>query len=109
MPKSDPRRVQLAWMRGWDDYPKDMPFNQQLSFPCELTRRRPPRGIVMCRYPIREIAGIYDQEFSLRNRILKPGENPLAGLEGDLFDISSEIDISQSACSEIVLNLRGNT
>jgi hypothetical protein len=30
MPKSDPRRIQLAWMRGWDDYPKDMPFNQQV-------------------------------------------------------------------------------
>jgi sucrose-6-phosphate hydrolase SacC (GH32 family) len=109
MPKSDPRRIQLAWMRGWDDYPKDMPFNQQVSFPCELTLRRLPRGIVMCRYPIREITSIYDQEFSLQNRILKAGKNPLSGLEGDLFDINLEIDISQSTCSEIVLNLRGNT
>lgn len=109
MPKSDPRRIQLAWMRGWNDYPKDMPFNQQVSFPCELTLRRLPRGIVMCRYPIREITRIYDQEFSLRNHILKPGDNPLSGLEGDLFDINLDIDISQSTCSEIVLNLRGNT
>jgi fructan beta-fructosidase len=109
MPKSDQRRIQMAWVRGWDDYPKDMPFNQQVTFPCELTLRRLPRGIVMCRYPIREITRIYDQEFSIRNRILKPGDNLLSDLEGDLFDINVVIDISQSTCAEIVLNLRGNT
>ena len=63
----------------------------------------------MCRYPIREITKIYDQEFSLQNRTLKPGDNPLSGLQGDLFDINLDIDISQSTCSEILLNLRGNT
>ena len=109
MPKSDLRRIQLAWMRGWDDYPKNMPFNQQVSFPCELTLHNLDGGIVMFRYPIREIALIHEEEFSLRDLILKPGENPLAGLEGDLFDIDLEIDISKSTCLQIVLNLRGNT
>lgn len=109
MPTSDPRRIQLAWMQGWDDYPKDMPFNQQVSFPCELNLRKLPQGIVMCRYPIREITSIHGEEFSLPNRVLKPGENPLSGLEGDLFDIHLEIDISHSTCSEVTLNLRGNT
>ena len=31
------RRVQIAWMRD-GKYP-DMPFNQQMSFPCDLTLR----------------------------------------------------------------------
>jgi sucrose-6-phosphate hydrolase SacC (GH32 family) len=109
MPKSDPRRIQLAWMRGWDDYPKNMPFNQQVTFPCELTLRKLPQGIVMCRYPIREISTIYGEEFLLRDHILKPGENPLSVLKGDLFDINMVVDISQSRCSEIVLSLCGNT
>ena len=109
MPASDPRRIQLAWMRGWDDYPKDMPFNQQVSFPCELTLRTLPGGIVMCRYPIREISDLYGDELSLHNYILMPGENPLSGMEGDLFDVHLQIDISKSTGSGIVLNLRGNT
>ncbi len=108
MPKSDPRRIQLAWMRGWDDYPKNMPFNQQVSFPCRLTLRELPQGIVLCRYPIREITAIHDDAFELKDRVLRPGENPLAHWAGELFDIDVKIDIAQSACSEVVLNLRGN-
>jgi sucrose-6-phosphate hydrolase SacC (GH32 family) len=109
MPDSDPRRIQLAWMRGWDDYPKNMPFNQQISFPCELSLRSLPRGIVMCRYPVGEISGIYGDSFSMVNLTLKPGENPLSKLEGELFDIQLAVDIANSDCSEIVLNLKGNT
>ena len=109
MPASDPRRIQLAWMRGWDEYPKNMPFNQQVSFPCELTLRNLPQGLTLCRYPIREIDTIHDEPYSRENFILRPGENPLSGQNGDLFDIRVEVDLSQSACSEIVLNLHGNT
>ncbi len=108
MPQSDPRRIQLAWMRGWDDYPKNMPFNQQVTFPCELSLRRLPQGVVMCRYPIGEISLIHDEALTLEHRTLKPGENPLSGLEGDLYDINLRIDLSQSTCSELILNLRGN-
>jgi len=31
MPKSDPRRVQMAWMRGWDDYPKTCRSTSRLA------------------------------------------------------------------------------
>jgi fructan beta-fructosidase len=109
MPKSDPRRIQMAWMRGWDDYPKDMPFNQQASFPCELTLHKLTEGIVMFRYPIREIERIHGKEFSITDCVLKPGENPLSGLEGELFDIDLKIDVARSTCSEVILKLHGNT
>jgi sucrose-6-phosphate hydrolase SacC (GH32 family) len=109
MPKSDPRRVQLAWMRGWDDYPKDMPFNQQVSFPCELTLRKLAQGIVLCRYPIREIDAIHGKEFRIADRVLKPGENLLSGISGELFDIELKIDTARSSCSVITLKIRGNT
>jgi sucrose-6-phosphate hydrolase SacC (GH32 family) len=109
MPASDPRRIQLAWMRGWDEYPKNMPFNQQVSFPCELTLRTVPKGLVLCRNPIREIDTIHGEPYSRENFVLRPGENPLSGQEGDLFDIRVEVDLSQSVCSEVVLDLNGNT
>jgi len=108
MPASDPRRIQLAWMRGWDDYPRNMPFNQQISFPCELTLRRLPEGVVLCRYPVREIAQIHGQPFSLKEYALQPGENPLGHLDGELFDINLTIDRAASTCSTVGFNLRGN-
>ena len=49
----DGRRIQAAWMRG-SAFP-DMPFNQQVSFPCELTLRSTPNGPRIFREPIREI------------------------------------------------------
>ncbi len=108
MPKSDPRRIQLAWMRGWDDYPKTMPFNQQVSFPCELTLRQVGEALVLCRYPIDEIKRLYRDTFRLENQRLRPGENPLAGLEGELFDISMTVDVAKSKASALTLHMRGN-
>ena len=32
-----------------------MPFNQQLSFPCELTLRSTPRGPRLFKWPVKEI------------------------------------------------------
>lgn len=109
MPASDPRRIQLAWMRGWDEYPKNMPFNQQISFPCELTLHHLAEGIVMHRYPVQEISKLYDKMFSRENLTLKAGENPLVSLQGELFDIDVMIDIAHSNCSRIEFTLCGNT
>ncbi|MXZ75182.1 MAG: glycoside hydrolase family 32 protein [Gemmatimonadetes bacterium] len=53
IPAEDGRRIQISWMRG-GLYPA-MPFNQQMSFPVELTLRTLPDGIRLCREPVREI------------------------------------------------------
>ena len=53
IPAEDGRRIQISWMRG-GRYPA-MPFNQQMSFPVELTLRTLPDGIRLCREPVREI------------------------------------------------------
>ena len=53
VPADDGRRIQISWMRG-GRYPA-MPFNQQMSFPVELTLRTLPEGIRLCRIPVREI------------------------------------------------------
>ncbi len=108
MPKEDPRRVQMAWMRGWDDYPKDMPFNQQASFPCELTLRKSGDQLILCRYPIREISKIHGTTFSLNDQTLNPGDNPLAQMKGELFDIRLRLGVSRSTCDKLVLKTHGN-
>jgi len=106
MPKSDPRRIQVAWMRG-GKYP-GMPFNQQWSFPCELTLRTRPGGPALERYPIREIEKLWDEKNELGPITLQPGDDPLAKLTGKYYDIDLEIDLAGSDASEVVLELAGS-
>ena len=91
IPASDGRRIQIAWMNG-GRYP-GMPFNQQMSFPCELKLRRLPGGLRICRLPVKEIELLHAKEHSWSGRVVRPGEDLLAGIQGELFDIRAEIDV----------------
>ena len=106
LPPEDGRRIQLGWMRG-GSYP-DMPFNQQISFPCELTLRTLPEGVRLCRYPVAEIGNLYTDRFALATTPVRAGENPLAHIAGELFDIEVEVDLARSTCSAIVLDMCGS-
>ena len=48
------RRIQLAWMRG-GRYPEQV-FNQQMSFPCELSLAETSRGLRLRRFPAAELS-----------------------------------------------------
>ena len=65
IPEADGRRIQIAWMRG-GEFP-GMPFNQQMSFPCELTLRKFSEGIRLCRNPVREIEKIRAKKHGWNN------------------------------------------
>jgi sucrose-6-phosphate hydrolase SacC (GH32 family) len=103
----DDRRVQIAWMAG-GRYP-GMPFNQQQSFPCELTLRTTAKGIRLCRSPVREIERLYGETFTLKDKTLKPGENPLSKISGELFDIEMEIEPGDVAEFGLRLHAAGVT
>lgn len=103
VPESDGRRIQIAWMSG--SKPPDMPFNQQMSFPCELTLRTTSEGIRLHREPVAEIENIHTYTHAWSDLPLKPGENLLAGLTGELFDIRAEIALDDAAA--VGFNIRG--
>ena len=107
MPPQDPRRIQCAWMRG-GEYP-DMPFNQQITFPCELTLRSLPDGLRLCRYPIREIGLLRDDTMLIGDLIVNPGDDPLREVDGELFDVEIEVDAADSTCAALTLDARGRT
>ena len=86
------RRVQIAWMRD-GKYP-DMPFNQQLTFPCDLVLRAFPEGPRICRLPAREIEGLYGKKHAWKDAAVRPGEDLLRGVSGELFDIQLEVDLA---------------
>jgi fructan beta-fructosidase len=103
IPASDGRRIQIAWMRG-GSYPQ-MPFNQQMSFPCELTLRRTPEGLRLFRWPVKEIRSLYTKEWKEKDVPLRPDANPLSELTGDLWDIEAEFELGEA--QEVGFSVRG--
>jgi len=99
----DGRRIQAAWMRG-STFP-DMPFNQQVSFPCELTLRSTPNGPRVFREPIREIALLHRGQDTWTNRALKADEVLPLEPWGRLFHIQAEVSIPEGA--KLTFNIRG--
>lgn len=105
IPASDGRRLQIAWMAG-GKYP-DMPFNQQMSFPCDLTLQTTSEGIRLYRQPIKEIENIHQKEYSWNNQILEEDENLFSDIQGELFHIQTEIEVESAA--EFGFILRGES
>lgn len=103
IPHTDGRCIQIAWMSG-GEYPH-MPFNQQMSFPCELTLHRTPDGLRVYRQPVREIAGLYGQAQQWHDLTLAPGDNPLQALSGDLWDIHAEFEVGTATA--LAFRVRG--
>ncbi len=105
IPGKDGRRIIIGWM-NWGNSPGDMPFSQQMGFPCTLSLETFPEGIRMCKYPVREIGYLYEKTVEKQGISVKPGENPLADLEGELLDIDVEIEAGSS--SEFGFDIRGH-
>jgi len=102
IPEADGRRIQISWMNG-GKYPR-MPFNQQMSFPCEM-KLRTSEGLRICRLPVKEIEKLHAKEHSWNDVPLKPGENPLADIVGDLFEVRAEFELGDA--SEFGFKMRG--
>lgn len=98
----DGRCVQIGW--GRITLP-GMPFNQMMSFPCELTLRSTPEGIRMFTWPIAEVATLHGASASVRDRKLAPGEHLASERRGELLDVSLVADAD--AASVVELSVRG--
>jgi len=91
----DGRRIQISWMNG-GRYPK-MPFNQQMSFPCEMKLRTTAQGLRIYRTPAKEIELLRVKGLKWSNLTVKPGEDSFAGVSGELLDIRAEIELGDAA------------
>ena len=102
IPARDGRRIQIAWMRG-GSYP-GMPFNQQLTFPTELTLHATNDGYELHSQPVHELATLRGKPLRWSGSL--DGEaNPVATLAGDLYEF--ELVVAPGKATEVVLELRG--
>ena len=99
----DGRRVQVAWMRDSDF--GDMPFNQQISFPCELKLKTTAAGLRVFRSPVAEIASLHQETAAWSNVTLEAGKPLILTPKGDLYHIVAQVHIPTG--SRLTFNLRG--
>ena len=96
------RRVLVGW--GQVNFP-GMPFNQMMDFPVDLTLRTTAQGLRLFANPVREIESIHRNTRRVKAGPVGPEGNPLAGLQGELLDLS--LEISPKDANGIALDVRG--
>lgn len=96
IPEDDGRTIQIAWMKG-GKFP-EMPFNGQMSFPCEISITKFNSGYKLVRKPVDEIKEIYGKHYKWDNENIIPGinENLLKKVDSDCFHLVGEFDIKTS-------------
>lgn len=97
------RRIQIGWGNGIP-FP-GMPFNQQMTVPCDLTLRTTADGVRMFAEPVNELKALRGKKHAWTDLTLTAGTNPLAGLRGELFDVAAEL--ATAGVEQIGLTLRG--
>lgn len=105
IPESDGRTIQIAWMKG-AEFP-DMPFNGQMTFPCELSLKKYLEGIKLTRKPVKEIELLHLKGDIYENKNLIPGinKNLLSSVKGDCFHIIGSFRIKTADSFGFVVRL----
>ena len=87
------RRIQIGW--GRIDM-QGMPFNQMMTFPCQLTLRTTPSGVRMFAEPIREIELLHEKRLAVENAAVSPDRPLSIATSGRLFDIRATLDLGRA-------------
>ncbi|MCK5174090.1 MAG: glycoside hydrolase family 32 protein [Planctomycetes bacterium] len=103
------RVVQIGWMKDKSQenvfLANNMPFNQQLSFPCELSLRTTAEGIRLFRWPVNEIANLYAKSHKFKNLNIASANKALAKIKPELIDLS--IEFEPGGTDTVELSVRG--
>lgn len=94
------RRIQIAW--GTVNMPA-MPFNQMMTFPVELTLRTTDEELRLFANPVKEIESLRTKKHEWKDLALNPGDHLLAGVSGELFDISAELFVGDATAIGFVI------
>lgn len=99
----DGRRIQISWMAG-GLYP-EMPFNQQLSVPMELSLVGSGSAARLARWPVAEVERIRQRTVAVAHHTLSKDAPLVADTRAKLLDVS--FDVQRRAAGKLHLMLRG--
>lgn len=97
----DGRRIMLGWMSNWQ-YARDVPsdgWRGMFSVPRELSLTVTTDGVRLVHKPVPELETLRAKGLHWQNQTIRPGENLLADLSGDTFEIIVEFHDQPSANS----------
>ena len=100
IPLKDGRRIQIAW--GRVAMPQ-MPFNQMMLFPVFLRLRTTTEGPRILAEPIHEISRLHKSRRRWRKHTLKPQDNLLSDVSGELFHIRASLRIGDAVETGFVI------
>jgi sucrose-6-phosphate hydrolase SacC (GH32 family) len=80
-------------------------WSQQLFFPVELSLRTIDKQVKLCRNPIDGIKQLRYDSHVWDNTTLKPGQNLLENIKGDVFEMITNIGLGSA--KQITFNVRG--
>jgi len=100
IPVEDGRRIQIAWGRV---AMTGMPFNQMMLFPVTLTLHTTEKGPRMFAQPVREVEKLHKKQWRRKNKTLKPGDNLLSDVSGELFHIRTELKVGDARQAGFVI------
>ena len=83
----------------------DRTWSQQQIFPVELTLETIGGDVRLCRNPIHAIKQLRYDSHLWNDQDVRPGDNPLAELDGDVFEIIAEIEPGQA--KQVGFRIRG--
>jgi fructan beta-fructosidase len=105
IPASDGRRLLIAWANG-GSYP-NMPFNNAMTFPVELTLATVNGTPLVCANPAREIAQLRISTNTWPAQALADGVNAMPGATGEAFELDALFQ--PGSASQITFTLRGTS
>jgi fructan beta-fructosidase len=97
------RRIQIGWGQGIA-FP-GMPFNQQMTIPCDLVLRRTPDGLRLHAQPVRELANLHGAEQAWTGVTVEKRTPFKVDPNGDRFDVRFVLDSLKA--TQVTLTARG--
>jgi len=96
------RVVRIGWLQTTTP---NMPFNQAMSLPLELSLRQTREGPRLAWQPVAELTSLRGRQLANVSGPLPQGSDSLSGVQGELLEIRAEFEPSTAA--EIGFNVRG--
>ncbi len=82
------RRVQIGWFQTET---KDMPFNQAMSVPLQLSLHSGSDGIHLAWQPVEELQSLREKAAPIEDFTLADKERPLEGVKGEALEIRADL------------------
>jgi sucrose-6-phosphate hydrolase SacC (GH32 family) len=103
VPAADGRRIMIGWLRAPSP---GMPFNQAMSLPLELRLTSTEAGPRLTWAPARELETLRATSQKFGPMELKPGDDPLRGVSGELLEVRAELTPAAAGAAAAAANSR---